>query len=73
MSEVYFNCPHCRKKFIVCLKNPKTRKIQRKIDDLKEVIAEKQRLKYKYIPEALEIEEVVKELKKEMNRLNGKA
>lgn len=73
ISEVYFICPHCNKKFIVCLKNPKTREFQRKIDELKKIIAEKQRLKYKWIPESLEIEKVVNELKQEMNRLNGKA
>lgn len=73
LTEVYFNCPHCDKKYFVCLRNAKVRELQNEIDKLKNIIAEKRRLKYKFIPEALELEEITKRLKEEMNLVNGKA
>lgn len=70
-TEVYYNCPKCGKKYLVCILNTKCRVLKRKIK-------EKSLLTYnatKDIERVLldkGIDEVQSELKKEMNRINGR-
>lgn len=72
ITEIYYICPKCEKKYLVCLQNIKTRELKRRIDKLKEAIRYKQYNNYKVIPEVIEVDKLVKELKKEMDKLNGK-
>ncbi|MCB2300386.1 hypothetical protein [Clostridium tagluense] len=72
LTETSFNCPKCDEKYFVCIQNAKCRELQDKIEALREIIKEKHLKKDYPIPEVLEIEELSKELKQEMNRINGK-
>lgn len=70
-TEVYYECPKCNKKHLVCVMNTKCRRLKRRIEikslrkfkdtnDVDKVLADK------------DIDNIQKELKKEMNRINGK-
>lgn len=73
MTETFYHCPKCSKKYVVCVMNNKARRLKQKMEQLKLVIRDKQSRGIKYIPEAIEVNEVVKELSNEMDRINGKA
>lgn len=72
LTETFFNCPKCGEKYFVCIQNAKCRKLQREIESLRVIINEKHNKENCPISEILEIEELSKELKKEMNRINGR-
>ncbi|HCL4549743.1 hypothetical protein EXM36_02900 [Clostridium botulinum] len=70
-TEVYYECPKCNKKHLVCIMNAKCRHLKRKMEiwilrkfkdtnDVDKVVADK------------EIDNIQKEFKKEMNRINGR-
>ncbi|KGO14574.1 hypothetical protein NZ45_05990 [Clostridium botulinum] len=70
-TEVYYECPHCNKKHLVCVMNTKCRRLKRRMEirslrkfkdtnDVDKVLADK------------DIDNIQKELKKEMDRINGK-
>ena len=68
--EIFYNCPNCGKKYLVCVLNNKCR-------ELKKEIKEKslERVNNKDIDTSLldrEIELARQELKKEMNKINRK-
>lgn len=72
ITETSFSCPKCGEKYITCIKNTKCRRLQRKIEELREVIRIKHIKKDYPIPEIFEVDELSKEVKKEMDRINGK-
>lgn len=70
-TEVYYECPKCNKKHLVCVMNTKCRRLKRRIEikslrkfkdtnDVDKVLADK------------DIDNIQKEFKREMNRINGK-
>ncbi|NFC27839.1 hypothetical protein EXM98_04100 [Clostridium botulinum] len=70
-TEVYYECPHCNKKHLVCVMNTKCRRLKRRMEirslrkfkdtnDVDKVLADK------------DIDNIQKELKKEMDRINEK-
>ncbi|KOR24185.1 hypothetical protein [Clostridium sp. L74] len=70
-TEVCYECPYCNQKHLVCVMNTKCRKLKRRIkikslrkfkntNDMDKVLADK------------DIDNIQKEFKKEMNRINGK-
>lgn len=71
-TEVYYECPHCNKKHFVCIMNAKCRHLKRKMEirvlrkfkdtnDVDQVVADK------------DIDNIQKEFKNEMDKINGKA
>lgn len=71
-TEVFYTCPHCNKKHLVCIMNAKCRHLKRKMEirilrkfkdtnNVDKVVADK------------DIDNIQKELKEEMDRINGKA
>lgn len=71
-TEVYYTCPYCDKKHLVCVMNAKCRHLKRKMEvrilkkfkdtnDVDRVVADK------------DIDDIQKDLKNEMDRINGKA
>ncbi|AJE10288.1 hypothetical protein EXN65_18235 [Clostridium botulinum] len=70
-TVVYYECPKCNKKHLVCVMNAKCRHLKRKMEirisrkfkdtnDVDKIVADK------------EIDNIQKEFKKEMNRINGR-
>ncbi|EPS47736.1 hypothetical protein HYH70_15720 [Clostridium botulinum] len=70
-TEVYYECPHCNKKHLVCVMNGKCRRLKKqmelrilnkfkKTNDVDIIIADK------------EIDNIQKEFKREMDKINGK-
>ncbi len=70
-TEIFYNCPKCRKKYLVCIMNSKCRKLKREIK-------EKSLARFnasKDIETVLldnDIDKIQQELKREINRINGK-
>lgn len=60
ITEVYFKCPYCNKKYLICVKTSKARKLMLNIK------------KYEILDENIKIEESKKKLKFEMDKINGK-
>lgn len=70
-TEIYYNCPKCGKKYLVCILNAKCRILKREIKekslsrfnatkDVETVLLDK------------DIDKAHQELKREMNRINGR-
>lgn len=59
-TEVYFNCTHCEKKYLVCINSQITRRLMRKIK------------LYESTGDKIKLEDARKKLKTEMDKLNGK-
>lgn len=70
-TEIYYNCPHCNKKHLVCVMNAKCRilkrtmeaEIKKKLDisnDVETVLQDEK------------IDKIQKNLHKEMDRINGR-
>ncbi|MHB9947486.1 hypothetical protein CF055_00085 [Clostridium botulinum] len=71
-TEVYYECPHCNKKHLVCVMNSKCRRLKKqmelrilnkfkKTNDVDTVVAD------------TDIDNIQKKFKKEMDKINGKA
>lgn len=61
ITETYFNCPICSKKYLVCINTPRARKL---MTDFQKCAASGNNIK---------AEQLRKELKVEMDRSNGKS
>lgn len=70
-TEVFYTCPNCNKKHLLCVMNTKCRRLKRRIEikslrkfkdtnDVDKVLADK------------DIDNIQKEFKTEMDRINGK-
>ncbi|NHL37853.1 hypothetical protein FDE95_14845 [Clostridium botulinum] len=70
-TEVYYECPKCNKKHLVCVMNSKCRRLKRQMElrilnkfketnDVDIIIADK------------EIDNIQKEFKREMDKINGR-
>ncbi|MBY6871667.1 hypothetical protein HYH37_00375 [Clostridium botulinum] len=71
-TEVFYNCRHCNKKHLVCIMNAKCRHLKRKMEirilrkfkdtnDVDKVVTD------------TDIDNIQKEFKNEMDKINGKA
>ncbi|ATD55414.1 hypothetical protein [Clostridium chauvoei] len=60
ITETYFNCPYCNKKYLVCINSKITRKLIKQIKV------------YTAIGDIEKVNKIRKDLKIEMDRLNGK-
>lgn len=67
ITELYFNCPKCNEKFLICLQNNKCRRIQREIEEQRQLLENEWN-----ITTNEKLIKKNKELKKEMDRINGK-
>lgn len=70
-TEVYYNCPKCGKKYLVCVLNPKCRRLKREIRE-KSVAKFNATKDIETVLLDTDIDLLQQELKKEMNRINGK-
>lgn len=61
ITETYFNCPKCSKKYLVCINTPKARKL---MIDIKNNIN---------LGNDIKVDELRKKLKIEMDKSNGKS
>lgn len=71
-TEIYYNCPHCNKKHLICVMNAKCRVLKRKM----EAESKKKFAITNSIDSVLQdekIDNIQKQLHKEMDRINGKA
>lgn len=70
-TEVYYNCPKCGKKYLVCILNAKCRVLKRKIKE-KSLAAYNGTKDINRVLLDNDIDKVQSELKREMNRINGR-
>ncbi|APQ74327.1 hypothetical protein RSJ22_12110 [Clostridium botulinum] len=70
-TEIYYECPHCNKKHLVCVMNTKCRRLKRKIE-MKSLRKFKDTNDVDKVLDDKDIDNIQNELKKEMNRINGK-
>lgn len=61
ITETYFNCPYCNKKYLVCINTPKARNLMKEIKE------------YTDLEDNIKVNKARKELKIEMDRSNGKS
>ncbi|NFB55908.1 hypothetical protein [Clostridium botulinum] len=69
-TEIYYKCPHCNKKHLVCVMNTKCRRLKRKIE-MKSLRKFKDTNDVDKVLDDKDIDNIQNELKKEMNRING--
>ncbi|WP_404988178.1 hypothetical protein [Clostridium culturomicium] len=60
-TQTYFNCPHCNKRYLVCINTPKARRLMM---DIK---------KYEALGDNMKVVELKKKLKVEMDKTNGRS
>ncbi|MBY6950337.1 hypothetical protein [Clostridium botulinum] len=70
-TEVYYECPKCNKKHLVCVMNTKCRRLKRKIE-IKSLRKFKDTNDVNKVLDDKDIDNIQNELKKEMNGINGK-
>lgn len=70
-TEVYYNCPKCDKKYLVCILNAKCRRLKREIKE-KSLAAYNGTKNINRVLLGKRIDKVQSELKREMNRINGR-
>ncbi|WP_409068853.1 hypothetical protein ACFLKC_14055 [Clostridium caseinilyticum] len=70
-TEVYYECPKCNKKHLVCVMNAKCRRLKRKIE-IKSLRKFKDTNDVNKVLDDKDIDNIQNELKKEMNGINGK-
>ncbi|MCW7999889.1 hypothetical protein WBZ18_03415 [Clostridium botulinum] len=70
-TEVYYECPKCNKKHLVCVMNTKCRRLKRKIE-IKSLRKFKDTNDVDKVLDDKDIDNIQKGLKKEMDRINGK-
>lgn len=61
LTQTYFECPYCNKKYVVCINTPKARML---MVDIK---------RYAALGDNVKVAEAKRELKIEMNKSNGKS
>ena len=71
ITETFYYCPKCRKKYLVCIMNSKCRRLKRNI---KEMSVQKfnDTKDIDLVLTDRNIDSIQKELKGEMNRVNGR-
>ncbi|HDK7138930.1 hypothetical protein FDB72_10425 [Clostridium botulinum] len=70
-TEIYYECPHCNKKHLVCVMNTKCRRLKRKIE-MKSLRKFKDTNDVDKVLDDKDIDNIQKEFKREMNKINGK-
>lgn len=60
-TQTYFRCPHCDKRYVVCINTPKARRL---MTDIK---------RYEALGNSIKADEARKELKTEMDKSNGRS
>ncbi|MBB6623819.1 hypothetical protein H7E67_10310 [Clostridium gasigenes] len=72
ITEIYYHCPNCNNKYSVCIMNAKCRSLKRTMQfEIKKKFAITNDIES--ILQDEKIDNIQKELHKEMNRINGKA
>ncbi len=70
-TEVYYECPHCNKKHLVCVMNGKCRRLKRKMEvEIKNKFAITNSIDA--ILQDEKIDNIQKELKREMDKINAR-
>ncbi|NFC47363.1 hypothetical protein EXN05_08815 [Clostridium botulinum] len=70
-TEVYYECPHCNKKHLVCVMNDKCRRLKRKMEvEIKNKFAITNSIDA--ILQDEKIDNIQKELKREMDKINAR-
>ncbi|APQ97197.1 hypothetical protein [Clostridium botulinum] len=71
-TEVYYECPHCNKKHLVCVMNGKCRRLKRQME-LRILKKFKETNDASTVVADTDIDNIQKKFKKEMDKINGKA
>lgn len=72
LTEVFFNAPCCNYKVFCCIKNSKCRNLIKKIDNIRNSFDEKFSGKHRSKHQIKKLEILQKELKIEMDKINGR-